>query len=59
MVSHHGMALHVLTHDRPSRLLRRNGILQLGQMHFWLLAGVLGFMISIVVLVVFASLLST
>lgn len=54
------MTLHVLTHDRPSRPpVRRNGILQLGQMHFWLLAGVLGFMISIVVLVVFASLLST
>jgi hypothetical protein len=39
--------------------VRRNGILQLGQMHFWLLAGVLGFMIAIVVLVLFTSLLST
>ena len=54
------MTPHVLTHDRRSRPpVRRNGILQLGQMHFWLLAGVLAFMISIVVLVVFAMLLST
>jgi hypothetical protein len=53
------MSLHVLTHDRRSRpSLRRNGLLQLGQPHFWLLAGVLGFMIAIVVLVIFAQLLS-
>jgi hypothetical protein len=38
--------------------VRRNGILQLGQPHFWLLAGVLGFMLAIVVLVIFAQIMS-
>ena len=54
------MAYQVLTNLGRSRSpLRRNGILQLGQPHFWLLAGVLGFMIAIIVLVIFAQILSS
>jgi hypothetical protein len=54
------MAYQVLTNlGRPRPPLRRNGILQLGQPHFWLLAGVLGFMIAIIVLVIFAQILSS
>jgi hypothetical protein len=54
------MAYQVLTNLGRSRPpLRRNGILQLGQPHFWLLAGVLGFMIAIIVLVIFAQILSS
>jgi hypothetical protein len=53
------MAFQILTNLGPSRPpVRRNGILQLGQPHFWLLAGVLGFMIAIILLVIFAQMLS-
>jgi hypothetical protein len=53
------MAFQILTNLGPSRSpVRRNGILQLGQPHFWLLAGVLGFMIAIILLVIFAQMLS-
>jgi hypothetical protein len=53
------MAFQILTNLGPSRRpVRRNGILQLGQPHFWLLAGVLGFMIAIILLVIFAQMLS-
>jgi hypothetical protein len=53
------MTYQILTNlgrSRPS--VRKNGLLQLGQPHFWLLAGVLGFMIALVVLVIFAQILS-
>lgn len=55
------MAYEVLTEPvrkgHPRGMMRR-GVVQLGQPHFWLLAGVLGFMIALVVLVVFTQLLS-
>jgi hypothetical protein len=49
------MPLPALAPERRYRQpVRRNGILQLGQPHFWLLAGILGFTLSLVVLVFFA-----
>ena len=49
------MALHTLTDERtqrPSALrVRKNGLLQLGWPHFWLLAGILGLGLALVVLV--------
>lgn len=55
------MTLHTLTNERPQRRasrVSRNGLLQLGQPHFWLLIGILGGMIALVVLVFFAQLSS-
>ena len=40
-----------LSHRRP---LRRNGLVQLGWLHFWLLAGILGGMVSLVGAIVLA-----
>ncbi|MGB2714792.1 MAG: hypothetical protein WBC51_11465 [Vicinamibacterales bacterium] len=55
------MAYEVLTEPvrrgHPRGMLRRS-VVQLGPPHFWLLAGVLGFMIALVVLVVFTQLLA-
>ena len=53
------MAYEVLTNlGRPRTAVRRNGILQLGAPQFWLLVGVLGFVIAIVVIVIFSQLLA-
>lgn len=52
------MTLHTLTHERPQRRASRNGILHLGQPHFWLLIGILGGMVALVVLVLFVHLSS-
>jgi hypothetical protein len=53
------MTLHVLTHERSARRpVRRNGLLQLGWPHFWLLIGILGGILALVVLVLFAHLSS-
>lgn len=56
------MTLHALTHDRrqrpPGRSVTRNGLLQLGWPHFWLLIGILGGTLALVVLVLFAHLSS-
>lgn len=55
------MAFEVLTEPVRKghpRGMSRHSIVQLGQPHFWLLAGVLGFMIALVVLVVFTRLLT-
>jgi hypothetical protein len=54
------MSPHALTQDRRPRLAARpwsrNGLLQLGWPHFWLLAGILGGMLGLVALVFFVSL---
>ena len=54
------MSLHALIQDRrprpPARPWSRNGLLQLGWPHFWLLVGILGGMLGLVALVFFASL---
>jgi hypothetical protein len=51
------MVLHTLTDGRtqrpPARRVGRNGLLQLGWPHFWLLAGILGLGLALVVLVLF------
>jgi hypothetical protein len=56
------MTTHSLTHEEarkpPARRVVRNGLLQLGWPHFWLLAGILGGMIALVTLVFFASIVS-
>jgi hypothetical protein len=53
---------HSLTHAEarrsPVHRVRRNGLLQLGWFHFWLLAAILGGMIALVALVFFAHLVS-
>lgn len=38
--------------------IRKNGLLQLGWFHFWLLAAILGGMLALVALVFFAHLVS-
>ncbi|MCA1561523.1 MAG: hypothetical protein LC753_10360 [Acidobacteria bacterium] len=52
------MTTHSLTHEgarrSPARLVRRNGLLQLGWSHFWFLISILGGMLALVVLVIFA-----
>lgn len=52
------MTTHSLTHEErrqsPLRRAGRNGLLQLGWFHFWLLAAILGGMIGLVGLVFFA-----
>ena len=49
------MASHALTHEEarrgPARPRRRNGLLQLGWPHYWLLVGVLGGILSLVAMV--------
>ena len=49
------MASHALTHQeaarQPAGRKRRNGLLQLGWPHYWLLVGVLGGMLALVALV--------
>jgi hypothetical protein len=40
------------------RPVRRNGLVQLGWAHFWLLGGILGGMLALAVLIIFALLLS-
>jgi hypothetical protein len=56
------MTAHSLTHEGGRRSLARrgsrNGLLQLGWFHFWLLVGILGGMLALVVLVFFAHLSS-
>jgi hypothetical protein len=56
------MTSHSLTHAEarrsPVHRVGRNGLLQLGWFHFWLLAAILGGMIALVALVFFASLVS-
>jgi hypothetical protein len=53
---------HSLTHaeSRQSRVrrVRKNGLLQLGWFHFWLLAAILGGMLALVALVFFARFVS-
>jgi hypothetical protein len=41
--------------DRPDRNLIRSGVLRLGWLHFWLLAGTLGGMLALVALVFLIS----
>ena len=57
------MVLHTLTEERtrrpPAHRVRRNGLLQLGWPHFWLLAGILGLGLALVALVLFVPLAST
>jgi len=53
------MTVHSLTHGKrpsPVRFVSRNGLLQLGWSHFWLLISILGGMLALVVLVIFAHL---
>ena len=49
------MAAHTLIHDEarrsPVRRPRRNGILQLGWFHFWMLTGILGGLLGLVAMV--------
>jgi hypothetical protein len=53
------MALHAATHERPHRRsVKRNGLLQLGWPHFWLLITILGGMLALVVLILFVHLSS-
>ena len=56
------MTAHSLTHaeSRQSRVRRvsRNGLLQLGWFHFWLLAAILGGMLALIALVFFARFVS-
>lgn len=50
------MAPHILTQGRPRRPPLRaagwNGVIQLGWAHFWLLSGILGGFLALVVLIV-------
>ena len=54
------MTAHSLTHEggrrSPARPVSRNGLLHLGWSHFWLLISILGGMVALVVLVIFAYL---
>jgi hypothetical protein len=51
------MALHALTKERPQRPpVRRNGLIQLGWAHFWVLAVILGWLVTLVGLVLYARL---
>jgi hypothetical protein len=54
------MTVHGLADERarpwpPRAAVRRNGLVQLGWPHFWLLAGVLGGTLALVALVFFIS----
>ena len=54
------MPAHGLTHQEaqrtPVRRVSKNGLLQLGWPHYWMLAGILGGMLALVALVFFAAL---
>ena len=53
------MTLRALTHGRPpltARGVKRNGILQLGPRHFWVLVSILGGMLALVGLAFLAHL---
>lgn len=56
------MTAHSLTHaesrQSSAHRVRRNGLLQLGWFHFWLLAAILGGMLGLVALVFFARFVS-
>ena len=56
------MTAHGLSHDdvAPSRSrdVTRNGLLQLGWPHFWLLTGILGSMLALFVLIFIAAAIS-
>jgi hypothetical protein len=55
------MTLHALANDRhrpPARPLKRNGLLQLGWPHFWLLIVILGGGLAVMAFVLYAHLLS-
>jgi hypothetical protein len=56
------MTFHALTHEHRQRPrtqnARRNGLLQLGWPHYWLLIGILGGMLALVGLVFYAHLSS-
>jgi hypothetical protein len=56
------MSAHGWIHDdaarSPSRHVRRNGLLQLGWPHFWLLTGILGSTLALLVLILFAAAIS-
>jgi hypothetical protein len=56
------VSAHGLTHQearRPAaRQASRNGLLQLGWPHYWMLTGILGGMLALVALVFFAAYLS-
>jgi hypothetical protein len=43
----------------PARRASRNGLVQLGWPHFWLLAGILGGMVALFVGILFAHLSTT
>lgn len=52
------MAPLALTHERPQRpprTARRNGLLQLGQPHFWLFIAILGGMLGLVAVAFLAA----
>jgi len=57
------MILKAQTYDRrprrPARGSARNGLLQLGAPHFWLLSAILGGMLALIALVFFAHLSTT
>ena len=54
------MTAHSLAHEgtrrSPARRGRRNGLLQLGWFHFWLLIGILGGMLGLAGVIIVASL---
>jgi len=56
------MTSHSLTHAEarrsPVRRVGRNGLVQLGWFHFWLLAAILGGMLALVALVFFVRFVS-
>jgi hypothetical protein len=49
---------HAESRQSPAHRVSRNGLLQLGWFHFWLLAAILGGMIGLVALVFFARFVS-
>ena len=56
------MTAHNLTHAEarrsPAHRVSRNGLVQLGLFHFWLLAAILGGMLALVALVFFVRYVS-
>jgi hypothetical protein len=46
---------YVRANRQPRRVFRRNGLLQLGWAHFWLLVAVLGGMLALIALVFFVA----
>lgn len=49
------MTAHATHHDLPARRTRRNGLVQLGWPHFWLLSCILGGMLALVALAFLAQ----